>query len=282
MPSSPFLVSSSYSSTLFHSFTSHRINSYFGIPFPLLLLHLPHLLHLLPTSSIPFTLPMNPPYDFAPASSPSTQKPFSRTNNSPSVARPDESPGSGRQRVKTEPSPRHQHTPHASSGWLGPYNEPSPTPGSKSPRARLGHSPAATDTRGGGGGLSDRNYYDRHDASRIQGHGVQDTHKALGWQLDSSPRPGSMSTSFGHVEGSGFRRRDFDPRQGHDSSGIAGPSMEPSSSVQSLVESIDDDHVLKLTEMTKKRVEHSNPTQKRQRVVSLPASEAALGKGWIE
>ncbi|KAF9300393.1 hypothetical protein BGZ74_007937 [Mortierella antarctica] len=87
-----------------------------------------------------------------------------------------------------------------------------------------------------------------------------------------------MSTLFGHVEGSGFRRRDFDPRQGHDSSGIAGPSMEPSSSVQSLVESIDDDHVLKLTEMTKKRVEHSNPTQKRQRVVSLPASEAALAQ----
>ncbi|KAG0336103.1 hypothetical protein BG000_006928 [Podila horticola] len=218
---------------------------------------------------------MNPPYEFAPASSPSTQKPFSRTINSPSVTHPDESPGSGRQRVKTEPSPRHLHTPHASSGWLGPYNESSPIPGSRSPRARLGHSPAATDTRGGGGGLSDRNYYDRNDASRIQGHGVQDTHKALGWQLESSSRPGSMSTSLGHVEGSGFRRREFDPRQGHDSSGFAGPLMEPSSSVQSLVESIDDDHVLKLTEMTKKRVEHNNPTQKRQRVVSLPTSEAA-------
>lgn len=223
---------------------------------------------------------MNPPYEFAPASSPSTQKPFSRTINSPSVTHPDESPGSGRQRVKTEPSPRHLHTPHASSGWLGPYNESSPIPGSRSPRTRLGHSPAATDTRGGGGGLSDRNYHDRNDASRIQGHGVQDTHKALGWQLESSSRPGSMSTSLGHVEGSGFRRREFDPRQGHDSSGFAGPLMEPSSSVQSLVESIDDDHVLKLTEMTKKRVEHNNPTQKRQRVVSLPTSEAAPGKGW--
>ncbi|KAG0336031.1 hypothetical protein BG004_008226 [Podila humilis] len=54
--------------------------------------------------------------------------------------------------------------------------------------------------------------------------------------------------------------------------------MEPSNSVQSLVESIDDDHVLKLTEMTKKRVEHNNPTQKRQRVVSLPPSDAALAQ----
>ncbi|KAG0362490.1 hypothetical protein BGZ54_008614 [Gamsiella multidivaricata] len=52
--------------------------------------------------------------------------------------------------------------------------------------------------------------------------------------------------------------------------------MEPSNSLQSLVESIDDDHVFKLTEMTKKRVEHNNPTQKRQRVVSLPATEASL------
>ncbi|KAG0376257.1 hypothetical protein BGX24_008010 [Mortierella sp. AD032] len=50
--------------------------------------------------------------------------------------------------------------------------------------------------------------------------------------------------------------------------------MEPSSSIQSLVESIDDDHVFKLTEMTKKRVEHNNPAaQKRQRVVSLPTND---------
>ncbi|KAF8940477.1 hypothetical protein BGZ47_007727 [Haplosporangium gracile] len=49
--------------------------------------------------------------------------------------------------------------------------------------------------------------------------------------------------------------------------------MEPSKSIQSLVESIDDDHVFKLTEMTKKRVEHNNPAQKRQRVVSLPTND---------
>ncbi|KAF9370156.1 hypothetical protein CPB97_002977, partial [Podila verticillata] len=217
---------------------------------------------------------MNPPYDFAPASSPSTHRPFSKTNSS-SATHPDGSPASGRQRVKTDPSPRHLH-PHASSGWLGPYNESSPIPGSRSPRARLGPSPVSTtDSRGG---LPDRNHHDRHDTNRIHGHGVQDTHRALGWQLESSARPGSMSASFGHVgEGSsGFRRREFDPRQGHDTDGNAGPLMEPSSSVQSLVESIDDDHVFKLTEMTKKRVEHSNPTQKRQRVVSLPTSEGAL------
>ncbi|KAF9365247.1 hypothetical protein BGX34_010724 [Mortierella sp. NVP85] len=50
--------------------------------------------------------------------------------------------------------------------------------------------------------------------------------------------------------------------------------MESCTSLQSLVESIDDDHVLRLTEMTKKRVEHNNPGQKRQRVVSLLAVEA--------
>ncbi|KAF9130624.1 hypothetical protein BGW39_002854 [Mortierella sp. 14UC] len=50
--------------------------------------------------------------------------------------------------------------------------------------------------------------------------------------------------------------------------------MEPSNSIQSLVESIDDDHVFKLTEMTKKRVEHNNPAaQKRQRVVSPPTND---------
>jgi len=54
--------------------------------------------------------------------------------------------------------------------------------------------------------------------------------------------------------------------------------MEQSNSIQSLVESIDDDHVLKLTEMTKKRVEHNNPAQKRQRVVSLPTNDPSTGR----
>jgi hypothetical protein len=57
--------------------------------------------------------------------------------------------------------------------------------------------------------------------------------------------------------------------------------MEPSNNIQSLVESIDDDHVFKLTEMTKKRVEHNNPAQKRQRVVSLPTNDPSTGKIWL-
>jgi Txe/YoeB family toxin of Txe-Axe toxin-antitoxin module len=54
--------------------------------------------------------------------------------------------------------------------------------------------------------------------------------------------------------------------------------MEQSNSIQSLVESIDDDHVFKLTEMTKKRVEHNNPAaQKRQRVVSSATNDPFTG-----
>ncbi|KAF9100572.1 hypothetical protein BGX29_006483 [Mortierella sp. GBA35] len=60
-----------------------------------------------------------------------------------------------------------------------------------------------------------------------------------------------------------------------------GSWMEPSSSIQSLVESIDDDHVFKLTEMTKKRVEHNNPAQKRQRVVSLSTNDPSSGVQFV-
>ncbi|KAF9560529.1 hypothetical protein EC968_006132 [Mortierella alpina] len=187
---------------------------------------------------------------------------------------PDDSPAAGRQRVRTEPSPRHQHT---SSTWLGPYNEQlSPAPASRSPRgsrqAAGRHSPGTLDRTAGSGPTlagSDR---------------IMETHRALGWQLDGS----SSSSSSGTVRGLGpaaaaplsagpegaIKRRDFEPR--HNDTGFAGPLIEPSTSVQSLVESIDDDHVFKLTELTKKRVEHNNPAQKRQRVVSLPATEAAL------
>ncbi|KAF9975281.1 hypothetical protein BGZ73_001131 [Actinomortierella ambigua] len=48
--------------------------------------------------------------------------------------------------------------------------------------------------------------------------------------------------------------------------------MEHSSSVQSLVESIDDDDVLRLTEMTKRMVEHSAQGQKRNRIISPPSN----------
>ncbi|KAG0264036.1 hypothetical protein DFQ27_001511 [Actinomortierella ambigua] len=48
--------------------------------------------------------------------------------------------------------------------------------------------------------------------------------------------------------------------------------MEHSTSVQSLVESIDEDDVLRLTEMTKKVVEHSNQGQKRNRIISPPSN----------
>ncbi|KAF9160837.1 hypothetical protein DFQ26_005132 [Actinomortierella ambigua] len=48
--------------------------------------------------------------------------------------------------------------------------------------------------------------------------------------------------------------------------------MEHSTSVQSLVESIDEDDVLRLTEMTKKVVEHSSQGQKRNRIISPPSN----------
>ncbi|KAF9929720.1 hypothetical protein BGZ67_006171 [Mortierella alpina] len=223
-----------------------------------------------------------PAYDPNPSSTPNPQRAtayghahhpsFHRTAQPPL---PDDSLAAGRQRVRTEPSPRHQHT---SSTWLGPYNEQlSPAPASRSPRgsrqAAGRHSPATLDRTAGSGPTvagSDR---------------IMETHRALGgWQLDGS----SSSSGSGTVRGLGpaapaappagpegaIKRRDFEPR--HNDTGFAGPLIEPSTSVQSLVESIDDDHVLKLTELTKKRVEHSNPAQKRQRVVSLPATEAAF------
>ncbi|KAF9130122.1 hypothetical protein BGX30_013637 [Mortierella sp. GBA39] len=57
--------------------------------------------------------------------------------------------------------------------------------------------------------------------------------------------------------------------------------MEPSNSIQSLVESIDDDHVFKLTEMTKKRVEYNNPAQKKQRVVTLSTNDPSSALQFI-
>ncbi|KAF9290201.1 hypothetical protein BGZ68_007672 [Mortierella alpina] len=223
-----------------------------------------------------------PAYDPNPSSTPNPQRAttyghahhpsFHRTAQ-PSL--PDDSFAAGRQRVRTEPSPRHQHT---SSTWLGPYNEQlSPAPASRSPRgsrqAAGRHSPSTLDRAARSGPTaagSDR---------------IMETHRALGgWQLDGS----STSSSSATVRGLGpaaptalsagsegaFKRRDFEPR--HSDTGFAGPLIEPSTSVQSLVETIDDDHVFKLTELTKKRVEHNNPAQKRQRVVSLPATEAAF------
>ncbi|KAG0203850.1 hypothetical protein BGX28_004020 [Mortierella sp. GBA30] len=181
----------------------------------------------------------------------------------------DDSPAAGRQRVRTEPSPRHHHI---SSGWLGPYNEQlSPAPGSRSPRgprqAGGRHSPATPDHAGSGPTVTGSEK-------------IMETHRALGgWQLDGSSSSSSGTTRVlataapagTAASDGGFKRRDFEPKDG-----FAGPLLEPSTSVQSLVESIDDDHVFKLTEMTKKRVEHNNPAQKRQRVVSLPATEASF------
>lgn len=105
---------------------------------------------------------------------------------------------------------------------------------------------------------------------------IPETYKASGgWRTDG----GSSSNSSTHLatggyDGVGFERREFDPKTTSDV-GIGG-AMKASTSLQSLVESIDDDHVFRLTEMTKKRVEHNNPTQKRQRVVSFPAAEASF------
>lgn len=214
--------------------------------------------------------------------------------NASSPSHPEDSPTAttGRQRVRTEPSPRHQQN---SSGWLGPYNEqPSPLQSSKSPRGvRLAppgahHSPATPERNGGGlggGGVlgSDR---------------IVDTHNRTlgGWQLDgavsrSNSHNYSGSGLFAAAGGggssdgpTGFKRREFEPRNSNNSSNTAdqgfppASQMEPSNSIQSLVESIDDDHVFKLTEMTKKRVEHNNPAQKRPRVVSLPTNDPSTGK----
>jgi len=210
---------------------------------------------------------MNPSssHEVGPSSTPNPQRASSHLHRSPygasSSSRPEDSPGgpgsgsgsgSGRQRVRTEPSPRHAQ---ASSGWLGPYNEqPSPMP-ARSPRApRLATTPDRTQAGGAGSG-SDR---------------ILDTHRALGsWQHDGT------SPSAAGSDG-GFRRRNFEPN--YNDGGHTGGQMEPSNSIQSLVESIDDDHVFRLTEMTKKRVEHNNPSQKRPRVVSLPTCEVSLGE----
>lgn len=212
---------------------------------------------------------MNPSYDNG--SSP-IQRPHQQHQHSshkaplPTTALQPNSPASGRQRARTESSPRHQHTP---SGWLGPYHEqPSPTP-TKSPRSSkpYGHSSSVAPDHGIGPGAaaglgsligaSDR---------------ILETHRALGGlRTDGGSSSNSSTHLVGGPDGAGFERKEFDPKI--NDAGIGVPSMEPSTSLQSLVESIDDDHVLRLTEMTKKRVEHNNPGQKRQRVVSLPAVE---------
>ncbi|GJJ72903.1 hypothetical protein EMPS_05261 [Entomortierella parvispora] len=208
---------------------------------------------------------MNPSssQEAGPSSTPNPQR-AGHLHRSPygtsSPSRPDDSPGgpgsgsgsgSGRQRVRTEPSPRHAQ---ASSGWLGSYNEQPPPMPARSPRApRLATTPDRTQAGGGNSG-SDR---------------ILDTHRALGsWQHDGA------SPSTAGSDG-GFRRRNFEPKHNERPTG---GQMEPSSSIQSLVESIDDDHVFRLTEMTKKRVEHNNPSQKRPRVVSLPITDVSLAQ----
>ncbi|KAF9924939.1 hypothetical protein BGZ65_008036, partial [Modicella reniformis] len=179
------------------------------------------------------------------------------------------SPAAGRQRARTESLSRHQHTP---SGWLGPYHEqPSPNPGgrvlSRGPKLPGGHPSAALD-RGAGIGAGSGSGSSIGGSDRIL-----ETHRALGgWRTDG----GSSSSSIHAVGGSdgvGVERREIELKN-NDTTGFGGPSTEPSTSLQSLVESIGNDHVFRLTEMTKKRVEHNNPAQKRQRVVSLPAAEA--------
>lgn len=210
---------------------------------------------------------MNPSssHEVGPSSTPNPQRVSSHLHRSPygapSPSRPEDSPagpgsgsgsGSGRQRVRTEPSPRQAQ---ASSGWLGSYNEqPSPI-AVRSPRApRLTTTPDRMQAGGVSSG-SDR---------------ILDKQRALGsWQHDGE------SPSAAGSDG-GFRRRNFEPK--YNDGGHTEGQMEPSTSIQSLVESIDDDHVFKLTEMTKKRVEHNNPSQKRPRVVSLPISEVSLGE----
>ncbi|KAG0255555.1 hypothetical protein BG011_005059 [Mortierella polycephala] len=237
---------------------------------------------------------MNSSYDNGSSSTPSPQRPHNyghhhhhSTHKSPphstSIPYPDDSPvsGAGRQRVRTEPSPRHQHT---SSGWLGPYNEqPSPLQSPRSPRGpRLAgsHRSSAAPEYGGvvGGGSS---------GTEPGSDRIIESHKALGsWQLEgpSVSNISSNSGSSGSFHGNStaaaggpglpFKRREFEPK--FIDAGMPGPLIE-STSVQSLVESIGDDHVFKLTEMTKKRVEHNNPAaQKKQRVVSLPSPEASM------
>ncbi|KAI1296257.1 hypothetical protein EDD11_007449 [Mortierella claussenii] len=183
------------------------------------------------------------------------------------AAHPADSPASGRQRVRTEPSPRHQHT---SSGWLGPYHEqPSPFsgPSSRSPRVPRPPGSHASLKRGDDAG----------SASSIQGgvpDRILDTHAVLGgWHMDGGSSTAASSAVAGAYEEE-LERREFDQKQSD--SGMTGQMIEPSNSLQSLVESIDDDHVFKLTEMTKKRVEHNNPAQKRQRIVTLPTVEGDL------
>ncbi|KAF9928184.1 hypothetical protein FBU30_002580 [Linnemannia zychae] len=190
-----------------------------------------------------------------------------------------------RQRMRTEPSPRHQHN---SSGWLGPYNEQSsPIPSLKSPRgARFPvghHSPAVPERNISQGGTT---------TGVIGSDRIGDTyHRTLGgWQQDGAVGRNNnnvFSPAARVEEGSPvFKRREFEPRNSYsniaDQGGFPSSQMEPSNSIQSLVESIDDDHVLKLTEMTKKRVEHNNPTvQKRQRVVSLPTNDPSTVPQYI-
>ncbi|KAF8977621.1 hypothetical protein BGZ46_007249 [Entomortierella lignicola] len=208
---------------------------------------------------------MNPSYEISLSSSSPQGSQHSHhhhhhhtSHKSPNTAsHPEDSHSSSRQRVRTEPSPRHEHT---STGWLGPYNEQSsPIPSIKSPRGprlpSIHLSPAAAE-RGPG------------DSSMLS---VGDAHRALGRRHVDDNNTTDIG-DYGNGRGT-FRKREFDPKQSE--VGYSGSSIEQSSSLQSLVESIDENHVFKLTEMTKKRVEHNNPGQKRQRVVSLPTTEAS-------
>ncbi|KAK3815149.1 MAG: hypothetical protein J3Q66DRAFT_343909, partial [Benniella sp.] len=217
---------------------------------------------------------MNPSYNNG--SSPNLQRPHPHPQHPypslksplPTTAQQPNSPASGRQRARTESSPRHQHTP---SGWLGPYHEqPSPAPTKSSPRSSKpqgGHSSTVVPDHGVGTGAAGGLGSLTGASDRIL-----ETHRALGGlRTDGGSSSNSSTHVLGGSDGAGFERKEFDPKI--NDIGLGLPPMESCTSLQSLVESIDDDHVLRLTEMTKKRVEYNNPGQKRQRVVSLPAVE---------
>ncbi|KAF9905906.1 hypothetical protein BX616_000895, partial [Lobosporangium transversale] len=185
---------------------------------------------------------------------------------------------SGRHRVRAElSSPRHQHTP---TGWLGPYNDQSPLIPSASirsprvPRLPGSHPSHSSLDREAGEHGYDVNSSDIHRASSSVSN--TNTMATSSPSLATAAATGIFEGRRREVgAGEGLERREFDPKH-HNDARFPGSSIEPSSSIQSLVESIDDDHVYKLTEMTKKRVEHNNPAQKRQRVVSLPITYTAL------
>ncbi|KAF9580580.1 hypothetical protein BGW38_002711 [Lunasporangiospora selenospora] len=144
--------------------------------------------------------------------------------------------------------------------------------------------PSAASAASAAGAAHDRNIDDRLDSSKRREYEQKHTGNhayyadAGGANIVHSTGSGSGSSNSipsgpgaGPGEGPGLPAAG--PAADPAASMFAGPLLEPSSSLQSLVESIDDDHVLKLTELTKRMVEQTNPTQKRQRVVSFPTSE---------